>query len=759
MEKIVEFSQYQKATSGDLTNQGKYARDSLDHVVSDGIVGGVRGYIGFATVATGQTKVTTGTGRLYNVEGSVFFRDDTGGVVTDFLNQLPAVAQRYATIVVAAPPAQDTATQSREFLVDVVARTTQAKAVPTESWRQATVSVVLGSESATPLPPALDAQYLGICNVLLSPTGIVSVSMIVGNQLPSVQTVNNGVKVVQNQLNVLAPKLATIESEITQITNTINKQGQNDYMLRMAADVALLKAQANLPANYSDYASDIFLNANLSNTSAAGYLAQIDDGLRFPIAATATSTLVLANPIDATVSQSNGLILPAYDEYRWREIAPNQGRLALNQFAYTTNTLTVANMAASRAQFGDYFTVSASSSWWLSTSSYDPITGKLRKDGQLFEAIPTGELDPNGALIFRARSISSTNASTPYWTRTKGSVTAAGYPWVQTFLMSQTVWCTSIGVPFAILDSSGPVTFGLCEIREDGTPNFDKVLTTTTVPVNQLWLDGRDPNPFRRYQIQPTLLEAGKRYGLMVITAGNHWVIVSNAADYQNGTLFYQNNSGYWQNDPTHNFLFDLGIAGFRSTRTEVVFNNNALTLGGGISILDILAPAIAPKSTSITWQVLVNGVWSSFDPAKASPLASLPASIGLKAIFNGTNGIQPGLNIAQSQVKVQRPATALKHVSTPQTLAAASTNVRLIVNLENFDSAKHTATLGIRVGATDYVPATVTDRVLPSGVLQRTANFSGLPAGTTQIVRTITGTSTDTNALFTANQITHVSF
>lgn len=757
MEKTVKLSQYQKATSGDLTNIGTYSRQSIDHVVSDGIVGGIRGYTGFSTVQTGQTKVATGTGRLFNVDGSVFFRDDSGGIITDFLNVLPAVAQRYATIVVAGNQAQETNTQAREFLTDVVTRQTQAKSVPTESWRQATVSFVLGSESATALPPALDAQYLGVANVLLSPTGVVSVTMLTGNQLPSVQTVNNGVKVVKNQLAALAPKLATIESEITQITNTLKNQSQADYVLRMASDVAQLKALAGLPSNFADYGADVFLNDNQSDKTAAGYAANIADGLRFPIAATATSTLVLANPIDAGVKQSNGLILPTYDEYRWREISPNNGRLALNQFAYTTNTLTVASMSAARQVFGSYFTVSAASAWWLSTSAYDPVTGWLQKDGQRFQAIPTGDRDPNGAMIYRVQQQWNTSVQSAYWNRSPQPVTAAGYPWVQTFLMPQTVWCTSVGVAFVVHDASGPVTFGLCEVKDDGTPNFDKVLTTTTVPVAQLWLDGRDPNPMRRYQIQPTLLEAGKRYGLMVITAGNHWVAVTNGADYQNGTLFYQNNSGFWQNDPTHNFLFDLGIAGFRSTRTEVVFNNNALTLAGGISILDILAPALAPKSTSLTWQVLVDGKWSGFDPAAPSPLTGLPASIGLKAIFNGTNGIQPGLDISGSQVKVQRPATAMKHVSKPRTLAANATNIRLIADIENFDAAKHTAVLNVLVGTTVYTAASTTDRLMDSGTLRRTANFT-IPSGNT-IIRQITGTSTDVNNLPTCAQIQHVSF
>jgi len=64
MERAVLFHPFQENSDQDLTNIGAFARNSMDHIVKDGIDAGQK-YTGFHVAASGPLELTVGAGRYY----------------------------------------------------------------------------------------------------------------------------------------------------------------------------------------------------------------------------------------------------------------------------------------------------------------------------------------------------------------------------------------------------------------------------------------------------------------------------------------------------------------------------------------------------------------------------------------------------------------------------------------------------------------------------------------------------------------------
>ena len=75
MEKQVIFRDRQEAQAGDFNNAQDFARQSLDHIVRDGIVA-EKAFAGFLVTQKSATEIEIAPGRLYR-QGAVFEREDT----------------------------------------------------------------------------------------------------------------------------------------------------------------------------------------------------------------------------------------------------------------------------------------------------------------------------------------------------------------------------------------------------------------------------------------------------------------------------------------------------------------------------------------------------------------------------------------------------------------------------------------------------------------------------------------------------------
>lgn len=756
MEKVVHWETFQKATSEDFNEAQGFIRESIDHVVSDGI-SDERGFVGFDVTKKSATVLNVANGRFYT-QGKVYFRDDDGGLDFDLIRELPAVAKRIVTMVVAGPPASDVKRENREFLTNVVTRTSIARDTATENWRLSLVSYIGGNESATPIALPPEANLYPFAYVTLNPNGIESITMIDDNRLKSVRDAYELAEAVSGEVEEIKPQLITLGSDIARVAKEVTTKTDWDYTIRLAGDMARAKAKLNLPDLYNDYGADFFLDSAESDPAFSGSNRLIEDGLRFPNAAVSAETpLTIVNPADAHIKISNGLILPAYDVVRWREPLEPSGEHALNQFTFVTMPLKIGKMAPKRWRFGKWYLVSMSSAWWKTGRWIDPAKFIFVRDGETYEVEWDGKTDPWKTKQVRFRRIWVDECEdTHWWGVIDPPQSFGGFPWANDFLCTQDMWLVEVGLPFSRLDASGPVTIWLSEVTDDGVPNNDRVIETVTVPYEQLVRVPKWPwVTIARHAFPATLLRAGKRYAISFTTSGNHWVWWIPPGQLFHGHAWYRDNVGKWVLFPDRQLWMELGIAQFRYSRVEVPFSTQSL--GGGIQKIDVRAAAVEPPATSIVWQVQVGGIWREFrEEELLGPLNTIPSDVPIRAVMIGTRSLMPALHTTGATVQVSRCGPDLREVSVARTLAATSTKIEVRVQLEYFDEPTQDCVLKVISGGTTYLPSTTSDRSLGNGIIERRANWT-IP-GTTSIRTVVEGHLNDINSPFVVGALTYVA-
>lgn len=748
MQRVVKVQEKQAVTPEDFNNFGLFPREAFDSLIKDAVEPGLK-FTGFGVVESAPAKVTVGAGRLY-ADGAVFYDATEGGIEVNLIDSLAATARKIIAIV-AFGSAVDTDTEPRTFLTNVTTRATQAEVVSTENRRVASIGRITGSESSEPTKPQIPANYLAVAWVTVDTTGIVSIEVAVENRLISSRKNADDIAFLNLWRKLIEPKLTTISTDIGNLAIQVARGANRDMISRIQEDMARVKEQLNLPDDFTDYGGDVFLDDDESYPAYSGYAARIDNGLQFPFAAQTTATMALANPAEPQVTLTNGLILPKYREARIREIANSTGDLALNQFHYDNNSLVVATMKPTRTQHGPAFLVSASSSWWGSGRYLDVSRGLFEKDGQFWTVLPAQKRDPSGAELYRVYSWAYYTAGPgAYWTRnTSAPEVVSGHQWCQTFFNTQDIWLTGINLHFYPTIGSGNVTVAICEVDERAEPNVDKTLAMSTLTSGQLSLGPT------KFPMTPTFLEKGKRYGVVIMTAGNHWVTYGDASGYLQGSLFFRNSGGHWETDPSKNIMLDLWVATFDNVRSVVPLQ--PISLAGGLSSLDITAPMVKPASCELTFEAQVGGVWYALTEDNGSILNNLPELVNLRAVFAGSSELQPGIRLGDSSITASRVATAVKHASSTRTTPVSVNKVTLKVRLERFDGAHNTCTLKIDRAGTIETADLTTNRTLEDGSIERTCVFN-LAASTTTFRRVIEGTSDHHSRNFVVSEITDVT-
>lgn len=115
----------------------------------------------------------------------------------------------------------------------------------------------------------------------------------------------------------------------------------------------------------------------------------------------------------------------------------------------------------------------------------------------------------------------------------------------------------------------------------------------------------------------------------------------------------------------------------------------------------------IVPPTTKLNFQIYVDNAWrdlseSSVQENGSSFLNTLPVLLPFRAVMLGTQDVLPVVDLAKSQVMVERPKTTFKHISTPRTLPGSSTTKQVVVgvNLSNFDTNYHTLVVKLLSGS-----------------------------------------------------------
>ena len=759
MQRKVNVQTNQQLSQADLDNFGNFPRESFDHIVRD--LGGhpAPRYTGFLTEQTGPSEIRVGAGRFYRPDGAVFGYDSEQGAAIDLLDHLPAVAKRVATIVVYANTI-DTDLEPRTFLVDAATGETEGREVAVESRRQAFVEQVLGQESATPQPPAINADYVAIAEVLLTPAGIEAVTQITANRLHSVRS--NAERIAEHDARFAAvgPQIDTLKTDISGLGISLRGKAETTFVRQIAYDVARVKEEVGLPDDYTAWGADRYLNDSESDPAFAGYSAAIAEGVRFPAAASATLPLALQNPLEDRVMVNDAMALPSFRKALRLSVVGRDGEYALTSTTVENVQLQARTEARTRTVYYGTERHCTNSAWWHS-GEYDPVSGILTRNGEIFRISDDyGQRDgPNGLThwIRADRYVQETFYET-YWDRIVTTENVAGSIVGQTFLNSQDGWITGLNLFFTRKAQAGDVRVLVCE-TVNGEPALDRVIAKKTLtPADLALWPAKTP-----VALKPTFLVKGRRYALVLISAGAHFVATVADNKFAQGTIFYSTDGAFVQAGLFTDLAFEAEFAVFDAPIVTV--DLAPIELAGGIGRIDINADASLPEGTSIDYQVRIGTEWRTLGPNDETILAGQPSLAQFRVRMIGTTDVMPalGLGAQRSAVRVSRGGGAFDHVSEIRTMPAAVDTVELQLRLENWDAALHTATPTILTGAafgTIETPDAVVDTPDPRDpdAIIRTATFN--LAGPVPAYRIrIAGATTDTAKHFHVAERVDVAF
>jgi hypothetical protein len=506
--------------------------------------------------------------------------------------------------------------------------------------------------------------------------------------------------------------------------------------------------------------------------------------------ATVTSTLQLLNPTDPSAQvAADGFTLPTpsgsrvrldctFPSFPWIEER-------ILQYIFHTFTLRHLRPARIRHRCGiPWLPCPMSQVWWYQ-AQLDPTYRILSFLTETWEVVqwadiaqhPEGSIDWPQHNFERWKYFWRDRVTIPYWAKVFDNFDHSGNHICQTFLNAQDGWLSSVTV-YMLNQLAQPMDLLISGVQSDGTPDH---LQQT---IRRISLDGPGvqacfdapiqvgdieqvvsiPRPgilgvlgFRTIQrvsipvyvyplritFPPVFLAAGERYGLHYLTTADHRFCISDQWD-----LFAVHQGHYWTsitggllqmwasttNPKSLRFKLhyctwgqwqgnNSGVGG--SVRAEIQLQS--LQLAGGISGIDVLADAIEPAATDLSYQIQVNGAWQKFDYDPNTPdLSTNPALLPFKIVFTGTTDLMPGVSLTQSQVQVHGVrSNSFHHISKAIILGSSATHVKVTAKLLSFVSAHHTCVCSIHFSTTHATADVVADVTLDDGTLERTWTFN----------------------------------
>ena len=728
MESTVIFRDRQELQSADLNNLQDFTRASIDNIVKDAIDGG-KAYTGFTASKTAATEITMSSGRLY-AGGRVYGRETD--VVIDLFNQLPLVTRKRVAIV-AYGQAVDTDSEPRDFLIDAQTGTTEPQSVAMENHRNAELSAVAGTEGPDPAYPPTDANVTVICYVLLDTSGILSIEQWSDTQLPKLRLVANRVTSLEVWRGQISGQVDTLRTDLAALAARMKLFALKSEITDVLKQIEILRKKVYEPNAYVFYGDNHFLDLTGSNTGHASYDAEVGEGIRFPSGGQASAALSLLNPNNPYVTQSDGFVLPKYTSGVRMNLAGYDGETRLAQYTYEATTLTQLFRTRRRTRYGTSKTVCTNSSWWKN-GNYNPVTGVFRVNGETWEvnAADRDNAAHNHGTI-RLKQYWIDTYEEPYWDYVKSTETINGQQVAQTFLNSQHGWLTQVGLYFSRKAASGNVTVAVCETIY-GMPDLSRVISRTRLLATDIKVGTTPANGTLPALIEttvplvPTYLKAGRRYAIVLITTGDHYVAMTNTDNgVVQGTFFVSTDGAFFAGNLVSDMKMKLYFAKFEKPR--VVVDLTPLQLAGGILDIDLLHECITPPACDIDFEVQVAGAWVALDAHPKGPnLASLPAILPIRAVLTGTTDLMPGFGLAASQATVSRNKTAFTWIGTLRQLGSPTTSIKIVIDLQSYVEAKHDCTVslltGVSLNGTEAADV-VEEKLLPDGTLRRTAVFN----------------------------------
>ena len=735
MENLVLFRDRQELQAADLNNLQDYADAAGAHLTMDAITP-VKLYTGLTVTAYSATEIAVSAGRLYDGTSGLVYALAAAQVQSLFA-YLPLQDEKWLAVSVLGQE-EETNLEPRDFLIDLQTREVEPAVVAMRNDRVAVVHISSGLESPTPERPEPPTGYTLIAQVRLNPSGIQEVVLATTSLLPNLHGVNQRLRTAEGWILGMDPRLAALASDIAGLADELRRRATLEHIAQLGVDMAGVKERLGLPDDYVFYAADHFLDEDETDTVHGDHNALTEEGVRFPVAASATGELSLSNPLDPAVTAAgDGFLLPAYSEVARLRLEQRTGELTINQYQYRTESLVQKTMTRTRLRYGATRTVCTNASWWQS-GRYDPASGIFSRDGETWEV---DQRDRDLAAIYN-RTIRLTQFwldtyEEAYWDRVTTSHTVQGSVLAQTILSAQTGWMTSVELYLTGAAADGTLNVLLTETAL-GQPDLTAVVARASLAASNLSA-GWNKITWSR----PVYTTAGRRYALVLVTGGAHRVGTVDGTQYTQGSLFYAQDGAYFSAADGKDLMLRINFARFGATRASVALT--PLQLAGGIHDLDLLWEGYSPPGCEIHLEYQLAGVWYRAGASGAVALSDSATLLPLRLVFVGTTDLMPGLTLDDSEFKVRRFGNAFTHVSSELTLGSASEDIRVRALVEGFDAAEHACTVQIITGAGTVNPDSTTVTVVDAarGMRWLEARFTPDPGVSAYRVK-LAGTTTD---------------
>lgn len=721
MEKRIIARARQQYLAADVTAQQVYAEESADHIVVDALTGtsSAQYRSGFIVTQASVTEVNVAAGRYY--EGGKRFIKETAQTI-DLLSKLP-VATKKKVAIVAWGITEETDVQQRKFRVDPVQRTTEPDDVAMMLRRSAQVGVVEGSASSDPQLPTIDAGQLHFATVTLNTTGIEAIEMVESSRLKPLSEVEARVVQIEAWRAVAEPAISTLRSDLAALGEAMKSRASAIHMDAALYNLAVINEKLDLDNTAVDYAADTFNDASESDTDHAGYDADIEEGIRSAADASATGVLALFNPLDASVSVVSGNMWPKYTEEARINVLDYSGEVAVSQYAAQEQTWVKKTTTRQRLRVGYRWVLGWPARWWASTI-FGWASSVFYRAGDTW-LLPSGVVrDPHPVARWFVRNnwFWYDTVEDTRWEYITTDTTKTGAIVSQTFLNAQSQVLTSIDLFFTTLGASGDVTVFLTETTA-GSPDNDKTIGEATVTHANL----KANRVATKFAFSPIHLEAGKRYGIVIVTQGDHRLAMSDKGTYAGGTFFYSTDNAWFQGDLLKDLMFVANFAKFE--RTYVQVEMTSLNLSGGMQNLSMNYDKVLPDGTELWWEVQPEGTgpWLKIATDGGNAVfTSLPAVAKLRAVMVGTHDIMPMVRLTGSVVTVSRSKMGFTHIAEQQVLGTSSDEFKVAYDFDSWDAGHHSATITVLDNTDTPVAADSVETIaLADGAVRKIATFT----------------------------------
>ena len=747
--RIVNFGDNQHVETKDMKNIGEFQREAHDALVAMG-VGRGKGWDGFNVLIDGTTSVNVTMGVIaYN--GALFGLADLPTTPVDLLAASPSNSKRIVTIVATGAPALS-APEPRSFEVveiDPDSGEQTSTAVPqqhyTESRRKVSVTHVPGDEAAVPTRPALLPNYVPIAYVTMQVgVGVISIEPATEYQVKSLQALEARLLAAEATLAVAGSQIETLSQTIANTRAAI--ASINTPLINQLARVT---AEIQLAMGRDDdgllFGFERFMTADNSNEAAVGYKARVEEGLRFPWAASAEITPQLLNPSNSRVKSIGGWLLPQWQPKLRLDVWRQDISVSVADYNYSNVSATVFPGAKTRRRSGPSMIVSENERFWQDVEyTYNYLTGTFSVGDE--DWVVTDEWIQDGVVQRRVEQYFSDKI--PYWNGYR-SVTDAvsGNLLAQTFLNAQPGWLVQAGLRFAKV-TANDLKLYITGVK-NGQPSFDITYVQGLLEAEdaQASVAGDRVGVENRVDMQPLFMLPGQSYASQMVTAGDFAVACRADNFLTNGMLFNGDGLAYVA-DPGKDANLRLYYAQFDQNYVEVEMQS--LTLTGGITDIDITTTEYVPDGNELIAKIQVGGVWHALDKiAGTHPLATLPPTVPFKFVMVGTRDAMPGLNLAESKVHLRRADDDFVWQSETKDCGTNAATITVELEIVNWKpvsgGGKHTLTTTVLSGAglaASDTPDTTTDVTLPNGNVRRTMVFTPAPSATFAVK--LVGTTTD---------------